>query len=89
MPDFRLRAGRKVRRNLYLQTGPEPSDADLDIGRVDSPELAAIIVVAVNRMVETSKRPDWPTGDDIAAAVQQFLEQPSATDGGPEQGDRT
>jgi hypothetical protein len=42
------RVGRKVPRNLYLQLGTEPSDSDPDVGRMDTPELAALAVLAVN-----------------------------------------
>jgi hypothetical protein len=42
------RQGRKVPRMLYEQRGPEPADDDPIIGLVDTPELAALIVAAVN-----------------------------------------
>lgn len=42
------RHGRKVRRMLYEQRGAEPADDDPIIGLVDTPELAALIVAAVN-----------------------------------------
>jgi hypothetical protein len=42
------RQGRKVARMLYRQTGGEPADDDPIIGLVDTPELAALIVAAVN-----------------------------------------
>lgn len=42
------RQGRKVPRMLYLQAGDEPADDDPIIGLVDTPELAALIVAAVN-----------------------------------------
>jgi hypothetical protein len=42
------RAGRKVPRMLYRQLGDEPADDDPIIGLVDTPELAALIVAAVN-----------------------------------------
>lgn len=44
----RMRVGRRVERNLYVQVGEEPSDADQDVGRVDSAELAAFLVRAAN-----------------------------------------
>jgi hypothetical protein len=34
------RVGRKVGRTIYAQTGPEPSDDDVLIGVMDTPELA-------------------------------------------------
>lgn len=36
-----MRVGRKVGRTLYLQVGPEPSDCDVLVGMMDTPELAA------------------------------------------------
>ena len=44
----KLRQGRSVGRTLYHQQGPEPSEDDPIIGMVDTPELAATIVAAVN-----------------------------------------
>ena len=44
----KLRQGRRVSRHLYEQQGPEPADTDPPIGMVDTPELAAKIVKAVN-----------------------------------------
>jgi hypothetical protein len=35
------RTGRHAGRTVYAQAGPEPSDADLLIGVMDTPELAA------------------------------------------------
>ena len=42
------RQGRKVPRMLYQQVGDEPADDDPIVGLVDTPELAALIVAAVN-----------------------------------------
>ena len=44
----RLRAGRKVGRTIYWQLGQAPDDADLLVGVMDTPELAAMVVEAVN-----------------------------------------
>lgn len=49
---MKLRVGRKVLRNLYVQVGDEPSDMDLDIGRMDSAAMAGLIVRLVNRHQE-------------------------------------
>jgi rubrerythrin len=46
LPKFRV--GRKNGRNVYFQTGAEPSDSDQQVGNLDTPELAALFVVAVN-----------------------------------------
>lgn len=55
------RQGRKVPRMLYQQLGPEPADDDPIIGLVDTPELAALIVAAVNRLdVPAGAGPDPP-----------------------------
>lgn len=51
--NVRLRVGRKVGRTLYIQSGEEPSDDDQLIGMVDTPELAALIVAAVNGELST------------------------------------
>lgn len=47
------RTGRSVGRTIYMQCGPEPSDADRLIGMMDSRELAAFAVEAMNRMEAT------------------------------------
>lgn len=49
---MRLRQGRTVGRTLYAQTGPEPSDDDTLVGMVDTAELAAVIVEAVNTLID-------------------------------------
>lgn len=45
------RVGRKVPRNIYAQLGAEPSDNDLDIGRMDTAALAEAVVAAHNLAV--------------------------------------
>lgn len=45
----RLRTGRKVGRTIYIQHGSGPSDDDMFIGCVDTPELAAEICARYNR----------------------------------------
>jgi hypothetical protein len=40
--------GRKVGRTIYQQVGPEPSDDDVLIGFMDTPELAWQAVAAHN-----------------------------------------
>lgn len=42
------RVGRKVGRTIYQQVGSEPSDDDVLIGRMDTPEQAAEAVHARN-----------------------------------------
>ena len=42
------RVGRKVGRTIYRQTGEEPSDDDILIGIMDTPEWAELVVEAVN-----------------------------------------
>lgn len=46
------RTGRKVKRTIYRQVGPEPSDDDVLIGVMDTPELAAEAVDARNARLE-------------------------------------
>lgn len=43
-----FRNGRKVQRTLYVQAGPIPDDSDPLVGVMDTPELAALVVQAVN-----------------------------------------
>lgn len=50
------RVGRKVRRTLYAQVGPEPSDDDKLIGMLDTAKLAAAAVDAHNRWLADSGR---------------------------------
>ena len=45
-----LRTGRTLGRTLYMQVGDEPSKDDLPIGMVDTPQMAFLIVSAVNGM---------------------------------------
>lgn len=55
MPDVeRWRTGRRVGRTIYRQHGPVPGDNDLLIGVMDTPELAALVVRAVNGILENS-----------------------------------
>jgi hypothetical protein len=42
------RTGRKVGKNIYAIVGAEPSDDDIDIGRMDSESVAAIAVLQHN-----------------------------------------
>jgi hypothetical protein len=42
------RVGRKVPRNLYAMVGEAASDDDLDIGRMDTPELAQAAAMGHN-----------------------------------------
>jgi len=42
------RTGRKLGRTIYQQHGPDPSDEDTLIGVMDTPELGALVVAALN-----------------------------------------
>jgi hypothetical protein len=44
----RWRVGRKVGRTVYIQTGTDPGDDDELVGMMDTSELAALVVEAVN-----------------------------------------
>lgn len=56
MERIKLRHGRKQPRNIYIQSGPEPSDDDIYIGVIfENEELAQIVVDSVNRT------PNWVT----------------------------
>ena len=52
----RWRTGRKVGRTIYRQVGEEPSDDDRLIGVMDTPELAALVVEAVNQEIGDLRR---------------------------------
>jgi hypothetical protein len=45
------RTGRKVGRTIYARLGREPSDDDVLIGVMDTPELAAAAVAAHNQEI--------------------------------------
>jgi len=45
---MRWRTGRKIGKNIYAMVGDEPSDEDIDIGRMDHEEIAAIAVLNHN-----------------------------------------
>ena len=49
------RVGRRVGRTIYAQYGSEPSDKDLLIGVMDTPELAKAAVDAHNFVIEEKK----------------------------------
>lgn len=51
------RVGRKVERTLYAQLGPQPSDDDILIGMVDTPALAARLVLDHNHALTCAHRP--------------------------------
>jgi hypothetical protein len=66
-PGERWRVGSKVPRNLYAMTPDNP--AGRDIGRMDTPELAALAVEAVNAQLgaigwrwEYGVEMVWPDG---------------------------
>jgi hypothetical protein len=61
------RTGRKVGRTVYRQLGYEPSDDDPLIGVMDTPELAALVVEAVNRQARTGA-----LADELEAAARMF-----------------
>lgn len=50
-----LRVGRKVGRTIYRQVGLRPSDADPLVGLMDTVELAAAVVAAVNAAWELTE----------------------------------
>jgi hypothetical protein len=45
------RVGRKVGRTVYVQLGEEPSDRDILIGLMDTPEIAELAVRGVNTLL--------------------------------------
>jgi len=56
----RWRTGRKVGRTIYSQVGDEPSDGDILIGVMDTPDLAQCAVTAVNNPPRQSQCGDGP-----------------------------
>lgn len=48
LDSYPWRVGRKVAKNIYAQLGEEPSDDDVDIGRMDTAKLAEAAVEAHN-----------------------------------------
>ncbi len=46
--DYQWRVGRKVGRTIYRMLGEKPSDNDVLIGVMDTPELAQLAVAAYN-----------------------------------------
>lgn len=55
---MKLRKGRKIPRNLYIQIGDEPSDLDVDIGRVESEALAEFLIECANSELARSRNND-------------------------------
>lgn len=50
--NYPWRVGRKLGRTIYAQAGSEPSDDDEFLGLMDSEEIAATVVDAVNYVKE-------------------------------------
>lgn len=50
----KLRAGRKVKRTLYLQIGPEPRDTDPIIGLLDN-DWAELVAHAYNAWLASAE----------------------------------
>lgn len=48
------RQGRRVPRNVYAVIGDEPSDQDVDIGRMDSGHLASEVCEAHNTLLAST-----------------------------------
>jgi hypothetical protein len=56
----RWRVGRTVGRTVYRQVGDEASKGDDLIGVMDTRELAALVVFAVNRYLDRQPEPLAP-----------------------------
>jgi hypothetical protein len=52
-----MRPGRTVGRTLYSMVGDRPSDDDVLVGMVDTPELAEFICHAVNQATSHPREP--------------------------------
>jgi hypothetical protein len=63
------RTGRHNARTIYLQAGPEPDRAaDMQVGTMDTPELGARVVEALNRLeeFEAAERHPVDLGGDLS-----------------------
>ena len=69
------RQGRKVPRMLYEQLGDGPADDDPIVGLVDTPELAALIVAAVNGLGAAVADADGSVTDDTSRVPPAAPEQ--------------
>ena len=63
MPE-RWRTGRRKARNIYLQSGPEPTDEDPQIGCMDTAEYGEQVVSAVNAVTRIE---EWIDSDVVTA----------------------
>ena len=52
---MRWRIGRKIGKNIYAMVGDEPSDEDIDIGRMDNESIAAIAVLNHNESIDSRR----------------------------------
>jgi hypothetical protein len=77
------RTGRKVGRTLYVQLGEAPADRDPLIGVMDTPELAAMAVRAVNayhlppKEIAMPKTPARPAETDPAPPTHPATDPPA------------
>ena len=78
---MRWRVGRKVGKNIYAIVGDEPSDDDIDIGRMDSPALAAIAVLNHNAIVDADTEHEVAVGRVTAFLRDEHHMQVSDFDG--------
>lgn len=72
------RTGRKLGRTIYAQLDQDPSDYDMFIGIMDSPELAQHVVDAHNVAVQAFGAPA-PRIHDGDIATTYLLNQPETT----------
>ncbi|MBB4931826.1 hypothetical protein F4561_002646 [Lipingzhangella halophila] len=74
MSDYRLRQGHHAPRNLWEHPTNQPpnSKSGTDVGRVDTPELAAEIVAAVNTARAAGHHHDDPITEAIHAALVEL-----------------
>lgn len=60
------RKGQSVGRTVYVQVGANPSKADVLVGVMDTPDLAELVVAAVNARTNQSEVTHrCPTGDGM------------------------
>jgi hypothetical protein len=81
------RVGRKLKRTLYLQIGEEPSDSDTYLGMMETPELAARVVNAINRINRTAEdtRSRLMADEEITVSRRLLADLQNARDAAVEQ----
>jgi hypothetical protein len=67
IPNGPWRVGTKCPKNLYVEDGSGPDGRGQDVGRMDTPELGALVVEAVNRHLNPPDLRRWGSAADTVA----------------------